>query len=96
MAESGILTEHGFHLLQMKLRAESLTNQQQPKTVAVKARKSILQEEACHLMVPVGFRLETLIVKLFYCSKCLKNAVLIIFLVCPVTFESAKRLFKYL
>lgn len=41
-------------------------------------------------MVHIGFRLQTLTVKLLYLSILKMMLILIIILVCPVTFEPAK------
>jgi len=53
--------EHAFHLLKTKLKAERPTNKQQLKSAAVKAWQSITKEETQSLVMPMSYKLKTVI-----------------------------------
>ncbi|KAF7653402.1 hypothetical protein LDENG_00083590 [Lucifuga dentata] len=54
-------TEHAFHLLKRKLKAERPTNKQELKTAAVKTRQSISREETQHLVMSMSSRFQAVI-----------------------------------
>ncbi len=54
-------TEHAFHLLKTKLKAERPTNKQQLKSAAVKAWQSITKEENQSLVMSMSSRLMAVI-----------------------------------
>ncbi len=54
-------TEHAFHLLKTKLKAERPTNKQQLKSAAVKAWQSITKEETQSLVMSMTSRLKAVV-----------------------------------
>ncbi len=54
-------TEHAFHLLKIKLKAERPTNKQQLKSAAVKAWQSLTKEETQSLVMSMSSRLKAVI-----------------------------------